>query len=71
MKSLKASCIAAILALAFSIPASAGEVETPGVTAPPPPPISTGDSSSRVLASSEDLSASGFEEIWMALISLF
>ena len=38
MKTLKAICTSAILALALSVPAYAGEVLTPGVTPPPPPP---------------------------------
>jgi hypothetical protein len=38
MKTLKAICTAAILAMALSMPAYAGEILSPGVTAPPPPP---------------------------------
>src|SRR6266851_2839458 len=38
MKTLKAICTAAILALALSVPAYAGDILTPGFTAPPPPP---------------------------------
>ncbi len=38
MKTFKTICTAAILALALSVPASAGDVYTPGYTEPPPPP---------------------------------
>jgi hypothetical protein len=38
MKTLKAICTAAILALALSVPAYAGDILSPGFTAPPPPP---------------------------------
>ena len=45
MKTFKAICTAAILALALTVPAYAGDVETPGKTAPSPSPskISTQD----------------------------
>ena len=38
MKTPKAICTAAVLALALSVPVYAGEVLTPGYTPPPPPP---------------------------------
>jgi hypothetical protein len=38
MRTLKATCTAAILALALSVPAQAGDIYTPGKTPPPPPP---------------------------------
>jgi hypothetical protein len=38
MKSLKAICTAAILAMALSVPAYAGDILSPGYCAPPPPP---------------------------------
>jgi hypothetical protein len=38
MKTLKAICMTAILAMALSVPANAGDVYTPGFTPPPPPP---------------------------------
>ena len=38
MKTFKAICTAAILALALTVPAYAGDVETPGKTAPSPIP---------------------------------
>ncbi len=41
MKSLKAICAAVILGLAFSVPAYAGDVETPGKAAPNPGTIKT------------------------------
>jgi hypothetical protein len=38
MKTMKAICTAAVLALALSAPAYAGDMLTPGVNSPPPPP---------------------------------
>ena len=38
MKTLKAICLAVILALTLSLPAYAGEVQTPGNPAPTPTP---------------------------------
>jgi hypothetical protein len=70
MQTLKAICTAAILALALSVPAYAGDVETPGVV-PPPPVQSTAETGTMDLAVSEDSDSSGFEAIWLALISFF
>ena len=39
MKNRKPLCAAAILSLALTIPALAGDIQTPTVTAPPPPPV--------------------------------
>ena len=39
MKNRKPFCAAAILSLALSIPTLAGDIQTPTVTAPPPPPV--------------------------------
>jgi hypothetical protein len=71
MKTLKAICTAGILALALSVPAYAGDLETPGFTSPPPPANSTAETSTTDLSASEDIGSSGFEAIWLALISLF
>ena len=38
MKAFKAICSATVLALALSVPTYAGDILTPGYTAPPPPP---------------------------------
>jgi hypothetical protein len=43
MKSLKAICAAAILALALSVPAYAGDIQTPGKASPVTGGISTPD----------------------------
>jgi hypothetical protein len=40
MKSVKAICSAAILALALSVPAYAGEISSPGAPCPSVPPAS-------------------------------
>jgi hypothetical protein len=41
MKNRNPLCAAAILSLALSIPAFAGDIQTPTVTTPPPPPFSS------------------------------
>jgi hypothetical protein len=41
MKNRKPLCAAAILSLALTIPAFAGDIQTPTVVAPPPPPEKT------------------------------
>jgi hypothetical protein len=38
MKAFKAICSATVLALALSVPTYAGDILTPGVVSPPPPP---------------------------------
>lgn len=79
MKTLKAICTAAILALALSIPANAGDVETPGFAPPPPPPPSTSiaersiedTSVSRAPSSAlGDIGSTGWEILWI-LASIF
>ena len=78
MKTLKAICTAAILALALSVPAYAGDMLTPGYTAPPPPPPPpqsniTVDLSVPTETSSDlgDMSTPGFAEILWVLASIF
>ena len=75
MKTLKAICTAAILALALSVPAYAGDILTPGFTAPPPSPESnsTGDMSVPTATSSalDDMSTPGFADILWVLASIF
>lgn len=77
MKTLKAICTVAILALALSVPAYAGELLTPGYTAPPPPPPPelniTVDISVPTETSSDlgDMSTPGFADILWVLASIF
>lgn len=76
MKILKAMCTAAILALALSVPAYAGQIETPGYTPPPPPPPEsniTVDISVPMATSFDlrDTSSPGFMDLLWALASIF
>lgn len=77
MKTLKAICTAAILALALSVPTYAGDVLTPGFTAPPPPPPAEsniiGDMSVPTATSSDlgDISTPGFLDVLWVLVSIF
>jgi hypothetical protein len=75
MKTLKAICTAAILALALSVPTYAGDVLVPGRTAPPPPPESniTGDMSVPTATSFAlgDVSTAGLADILWVLASIF
>lgn len=77
MKKLKTICPAAILALVLTVPAYAGEMLTPGVTAPQPSPstlnitvdISVPEATSYDLG---DLSsAGGIADILWVLASIF
>lgn len=72
MKTFKAICTAAILALALTAPAYAGDVETPGKTAPSPSPspskISTqGPSTYSELTAEEYVTFSEFADIVWSL----
>jgi len=73
MKTLKAICTAAILALALSIPASAGEMLTPGCTPPPPPPPPETSTTVEPAPSSVlgDLSTTSVEGILWVFSSIF
>jgi len=71
MKTLKAICTAAILALALSVPAPAGELQTPGYTAPPPTANSTEEMSTPDVTASGEISSPGFADMLLALILLF
>ena len=80
MKTLKAICTAAILALALSIPAYAGDILVPGYTAPPPPPesnitvdmsVPTPTSSALDDMSKRDMSTPGFADLLWVLASMF
>lgn len=75
MKTLKAICTAAILALALSVPAYAGEMATPGYVPPPPPPPAEESITVNVAttASSDlgDLNNTSVEVILWILASIF
>ncbi|MDQ2920261.1 MAG: hypothetical protein M3R52_01405 [Acidobacteriota bacterium] len=74
MKTLKAICTAAILALALSVPAYAGEINSPGFTSPAPgTEPAPGDISSPAATSTEpgDISSPAFADILLALMSMF
>jgi hypothetical protein len=75
MKTLKAICTAAILALALSVPSYAGDVHTPGYTEPPPPPPSITAGVNTPTATSSDLcdiSTPGFADLlWVLVASIF
>ncbi len=79
MKTLKAICTAAILALALSVPAYAGEISSPGspCTADSGTPDTTssalGDISSPAIASTApgDMGSPGLADILLALASIF
>ena len=80
MKTLKAICTAAILALALSVPAYAGDIYTPGYTEPPPPPPPSSNMTvemtgpTATLATSsvpDDASTPSLADIFLALASVF
>lgn len=70
MKTFKAICLAAILALALSVPAYAGEMHTPGYTPPPPPPPPE-SSITETSFDLGDLSTTSVEGILWVLASMF
>lgn len=73
MKFLKAICTATLLALVLSIPAYAGDINTPGAPKPSGS-TSTGLTTDTVTTDSEtlpgDISTPGFGELLLALLSL-
>jgi hypothetical protein len=72
MKTLKAICPAAVLALALSVSTYAGDVQTPGSPIPPPHSNSTGIGSTPTAKSTtDDLCTSGLVDILLALTSIF
>ncbi|MDQ6654035.1 MAG: hypothetical protein M3Y84_15000 [Acidobacteriota bacterium] len=78
MKTLKAICTAAILALALGVPAYAGEISSPGSPSPAPVPpaavTSSGDISSPAVASTAPGDVGfppGLADIVLALASIF
>ncbi|HEX9424358.1 MAG TPA: hypothetical protein VF899_14040 [Pyrinomonadaceae bacterium] len=74
MKTLKAICTAGILALALSIPASAGDVQTPGSPCPGTSSIGTPDLTSEetdvTTATESDTSFAAFADVIWALASI-
>ncbi|HEX9423180.1 MAG TPA: hypothetical protein VF899_08055 [Pyrinomonadaceae bacterium] len=74
MKTLKAICTAGILALALSVPASAGDVQTPGSPCPVTGSISTSDpmleTTDVAPATESDTSFSAFADVIWALASI-
>jgi hypothetical protein len=73
MKNRKPFCAAAILSLALTIPAFAGDIQTPTVTAPPPPPAKAEGMSDPGDASSPNLRKDSNElisqDLWVNLIT--
>ena len=79
MKTLKAICTAAILALALSVPAYAGDMQTPGcanpgdISTPGETTAAPGDIDSPAVTSTDpgDIGSPGFADILWALASMF
>ena len=77
MKTLKAICMTAILALALGVPANAGDVYTPGSPTPPPPPPPPSNmcAGMRELTATStnlsDTSTEGFVDLLWVLASIF
>lgn len=69
MKTLKAICMTAILAMALSVPANAGDVYTPGFTTPPPPPPPTAPTATSTSLS--DTSTESFVDLLWVLASIY
>ena len=81
MKTLKTFCAAAIVSLTLAIPTFAGDIQTPTVTSPPPPPAAkalgeigtpglTGDMGNPGMTASGDIHTPGLVDIFLALFSL-
>jgi hypothetical protein len=68
MKSLKAICSAATLALVLSVPVYAGDVLTPGYTAPPPPPQLRVETEQTMAT---ETSSTGVDQITPGLMDVF
>ena len=78
MKTLKAICIAVVLALTLTVTVYAGEVHTPGLTGDistpgviQPAPAPGGGSSGMELSTTEDIGTSGLTAILLTLAALF
>lgn len=77
MKSVKAICSAAIVGLALSVPAYAGEISSPGAPCPGGPPASTSTAPGDIQTPGAPSSAPGdvgfppvFADVLLALIWL-
>jgi hypothetical protein len=68
MKSLKAICTATLLALVLSVPAYAGDINSPGSPNPPGSGQVTDPVTSDPNTATGDI---GFAELLLALLSLF
>jgi len=77
MKTLKALCTSAILALILSVPTYAGDILTPGSPSPAPgtpvtqPTSADSDSTSSVSTSADTSETLGLEELLAAILSVF
>ncbi len=81
MKTLKAICTAAILALALGVSAYGGDMSTPGSPAPAPGQVSTRgvaptnpggiQTTAEVSTAPGDIGMPGFADILLALVSMF
>jgi hypothetical protein len=75
MKILKAICLTVILALMLSLPAYAGEVQTPGNPAPVPTPRPTsnmaGNMSAPTVTNLGDTSTVGYADLLWVLASIY
>jgi hypothetical protein len=67
MKTLKAICTAAILALALSVPASAGDISSPGIRSTTPGDIQTLGSASTTTG---DVETPGLVNFFWTIISM-
>jgi hypothetical protein len=70
MKQLRQLCAAGALTLALALSAFAGDIDTPGITAPPPPPSQsvTGEIQTPGVTSSSDIAADSVLEIALDLM---
>lgn len=74
MKTLRLILPATFLSLALGLSVYAGEMSTPGATAPPPPPTQQAPSNETELEStgSSSIATSEFAlDIWLAVVSFF
>ena len=66
MRTVKAICTATILVLALTFPAFAGDISTPGITAPEP---ATTEPEAETTTLPGDISSPGFMEMIFSIIS--
>lgn len=67
MRTVKSICTATILVLALSLPALAGDISSPGVTAPEPTPTPEEEAGTTTVTG--DISSPGVMEIIISIIS--